>query len=51
MEYDFVGNRENIRKHERSPFFLPETPQEGFYSETLTGLLTAKYKAKTLWNT
>ena len=48
-EGDIVGIREEFRKYERSPFFLPETTNQEFYSETLTRRLTAKYQAKTLW--
>ena len=41
-EDDSVGIREEFRNSERPPFFLPETTQQDFYSETLTGLLAAK---------
>ena len=50
MEYDVVGIREKIRKYEQPPFFMPETTQQGFYFETLTGLPTSKHEATILWN-
>ena len=48
-EGDIDGIKEEFRKYERTPFFLPEATQQEFYSETLTRRLTAKYQAKTLW--
>ena len=50
MEYNIVDKRKKIRKYDPPPFFLPETTQQGFDSETLTALLTAKHKATALWN-
>ena len=47
-EGDIVGVREDFRNYGRPPFFLPETPQQEFYSKTLTGLRVAKRQIKIL---
>ena len=49
MEHSVVRKRRKFKKYERLPFFLPETTQQGLYSETLTGLLTSKHKATAMW--
>ena len=39
MDDNFAKQRERFRKYKRPPFFLPETLQRDFYSDTLTDLL------------